>query len=344
MVNAQEWLESQAEYNTKEKRGKVRELNISGWDEKTEEEKEKWEKLTGSLDLSDFTALEKLDCSFNELTNLVFSNCISLKELNCSNNELNDLKIDYYCRQLEKICCSSNNFTKLEIENKWNLQELDCSHNKQLTDLTITDSCIKRINCSNCQIVDLGVYNNSDLTELNFSNNQLTSLEFLGDVYAPDLAFLDASNNKLADKDNSWVSEAFSRFTGLKSLNLNNNPLSISLEILKRCGRLEEVKIENTQITSGLEYLPESIKQIHCRGTKLAEEILFVEGEWGDSDYYDYQAWREKNWKEIIFAKFPSSKDEFNALEQENQELKKQLSEFREWKEKLVAQIEVAPK
>jgi len=45
MVNAQEWLESQEEYNTKEKREKAQRLVIS-------------EQLTGTLDLIDFTHRE----------------------------------------------------------------------------------------------------------------------------------------------------------------------------------------------------------------------------------------------------------------------------------------------
>jgi hypothetical protein len=85
--------------------------------------------------------------------------------------------------------------------------------------------------------------------------------------------------------------------------------------------------------------LPESVKQIHCQGTKIADEELknyFVEEEWG-TDHYDYQDWRKDHWREVALAKYPLLKDEIN-------ELKQQLSEFREWKEKLVACVEIAPK
>jgi len=43
--------------------------------------------LEGELDLTDFVNLKKLDCSFNQLTNLNLSKCEKLTHLNCSWNE-----------------------------------------------------------------------------------------------------------------------------------------------------------------------------------------------------------------------------------------------------------------
>ena len=58
MVNAQEWLEIQEEYNTKEKRELVKKLYISN------------RRLEGKLDLLDFVNLEGLDCTCNNLTSI----------------------------------------------------------------------------------------------------------------------------------------------------------------------------------------------------------------------------------------------------------------------------------
>jgi Leucine-rich repeat (LRR) protein len=206
-----------------------------------------------------------------------------LKELNCSNNNLTDLDIAG-CYRLQKIDCSENNFVELEITNKYDLQELYCMNNKQLTSLNTTDSLLRKIDCSGCQIVSLSIYNNSYLTELNCSDNQLTSLtDFLEYAFADNFTFLNASNNKLADSDGSDnILETFANLTDLKTVDLSDNPLSISLKFFQHCGRLKELRIENTQITKGLEYLPESVKQIHCQGTKIADEELknyFVEEE-----------------------------------------------------------------
>lgn len=58
MLKVQQWLESQEKYNTKEKRGKVKELDISG------------KGLEDDLDLSEFINLENLDCSYNQLSTI----------------------------------------------------------------------------------------------------------------------------------------------------------------------------------------------------------------------------------------------------------------------------------
>src|SRR3954470_23320422 len=98
MINAQEWLD--ANY-PKEKRSKVRELFISG------------KELESSLDLRDFCNLEKLDCSFNQLTNLNLTNLTELERFECSDNYLNDL--DYSFLNSDKLTflnVSNNNLAK----------------------------------------------------------------------------------------------------------------------------------------------------------------------------------------------------------------------------------------
>ena len=77
MVNAQEWLKSQEEYNTKKKRAEVKELNISSKD------------LEGHLDLQDFIGLETLDCGDNKLASLDISKNKKLTSFRCSSNQTN---------------------------------------------------------------------------------------------------------------------------------------------------------------------------------------------------------------------------------------------------------------
>jgi len=49
--------------------------------------------LVGTLDLSDFINLEKLNCSNNQLTELILLNSYRLEWLYCSNNQLTDLSL-----------------------------------------------------------------------------------------------------------------------------------------------------------------------------------------------------------------------------------------------------------
>ena len=79
MVQAQKWLESQEQYNTKEKRSKEIKLDIGNWDYKNGRVKSNREKLEGELDLNDFVNLEELFCYDNKLTSLKLDNCSKLR-------------------------------------------------------------------------------------------------------------------------------------------------------------------------------------------------------------------------------------------------------------------------
>ena len=46
------------------------------------------------------------------------------------------------------------------------------------------------------------------------------------------------------------------------------------------------LKIKNTDLNGGLEYLPESLEELYCQGTKLEEELVGYK----KRCYYDYQA------------------------------------------------------
>jgi len=79
MVNAQQWLESQKKYNTKEKRKRITYLNIQA------------ERLEGDLDLSDFINLEEINCTSNQITSLGVSRNAKLKGIYCNRNNFTSL-------------------------------------------------------------------------------------------------------------------------------------------------------------------------------------------------------------------------------------------------------------
>ena len=117
MINAQEWLESQEEYNTKEKRTRVKKLDISK------------QNLEGHLNLSDFTNLEELNCILNQLTELSFDGLTHLKNFYCRNNYLTNLDFLNNLNQekLTNLSIRNNNLPKqdLSVFSKFiNLKEL----------------------------------------------------------------------------------------------------------------------------------------------------------------------------------------------------------------------------
>src|SRR6185312_12110459 len=67
------------------------------------------EKLEGELNLSDFTNLEYLDCSNNNITKLVINSSV-LYHLDCSQNNLSDLSsINGDCNRFIFLRISNNN-------------------------------------------------------------------------------------------------------------------------------------------------------------------------------------------------------------------------------------------
>ena len=102
-----------------------------------------------------FTALEELDCSYNQLTAIDVSKNTALKMLICDNNLLAALDVTD-CTALTTLSCGSNKLTALDL-----------SKNTALTDLS----------CNNNQLTELNLSKNTALVMLSCSYNQLTALE-----------------------------------------------------------------------------------------------------------------------------------------------------------------------
>ena len=67
-----------------------------------------------------FTALEELDCSFNQLTSLDVSHNTALKRLNCQSNQLTSLNMSG-CTAMEELNCPFNKLKSLDISKCQNL-------------------------------------------------------------------------------------------------------------------------------------------------------------------------------------------------------------------------------
>ena len=130
--------------------------------------------LTG---IEDFTALNYLHCSNNQLTSLDVSNNTDLTELFCDHNGLTSLDVSG-ATALEGLHCPNNSLTSLDVSGATALEYLDCQDNNQLTSLDVS--------------------NNTDLTELFCGHNGLTSLDVSG---ATALEHLDCAYNSLTSLD-----------------------------------------------------------------------------------------------------------------------------------------------
>ncbi|KLL04868.1 MAG: hypothetical protein MRERV_10c048 [Mycoplasmataceae bacterium RV_VA103A] len=211
-----------------------------------------------------------------------------IKELKVDSKGLtNELEIQDW-PQLEKIEFPNNEITSLTLHNCPQLKEV-IFYNNHLTRLDIT-KC-PEINC------------------LDVSSNQLTDLNFLNNLDPTKLTNLGVKSNNFSPQKPQNLT-IFSRFVELKNLRVSNNPFTGSLGYLQPLTKLELLNVVNTELISGLEYLPAGLKEIRCTG-QLAEQLKgcekWLEGFAAetlnripsskgslDTNRYDYQSWRKK--------------------------------------------------
>ena len=174
--------------------GDIIELNCSG------------EKTPGgnrpliALDMSGCTALQKLDCRFNFITELDVQGLTELQELYCNSNTLTALDVHGLtkleklncktnrltalnvsdCTALKELICNSNELSTLDASGLTALQELNCSIN-QLTALDVSGlKALQELICNNNKIPELNVQGLTKLQKLNCDSNQLSSLNVQG--------------------------------------------------------------------------------------------------------------------------------------------------------------------
>lgn len=170
---------------------KLKELNCSG-----NQLKESYPILSSGL--------KKLNCSKNKLTymNLGILYGLNLEEVNCSNNEIRNIVMDSV-GELVKFDCSNNDLMTLDVSQCLKLEELNCSGN-QLMELDVGHQTqLTQLDCSNNKLTELNVKQNGGLTSLICNDNQLTTLD-LSQNHS--LSHLNCAKNRLACVDVTGIS------------------------------------------------------------------------------------------------------------------------------------------
>lgn len=135
-----------------------------------------------SVNLTQNTALTRLNLDGNNLTSIDVSNNTALTSLNVSDNQLNTIDISNNTA-LTDFYCTHNQFSTLNLNANTALEELWCHYN-QLTSLDVS---------SNTALTDISCYRNSQLATLDLSNN--VALELLWCHNTSLGATLDVSHN-----------------------------------------------------------------------------------------------------------------------------------------------------
>ena len=232
-----------------------------------------------------FSSLQRLNCSENELTELVLGVNPLLTYLNCSNNKLRGLDLSG-CRYLQKLYCANNQLTSLSMSCKLSLEYLDCSGN-QFTELDVSgysyltelhaggNQKLWMLICEECGLTALDVGGCKELKYLYCAANQLTALD-LSQVTA--LVLLNCTGNRLTALDlskNTALAELHcgeNEFTGLNlngvsSLEFLNMDKSQSLKWFTCAGcSLYDLCIENCPVLESLDCHNNALLDLHVNG------------------------------------------------------------------------------
>ena len=123
-----------------------------------------------------FTAVTKIVCSMNELTELDLSKNTALTWLECYGNHLTKLDLSKNTA-LTTLDCNGNELTALNVLDCASLSSLRCDNNR-LTQLDMSENTeLSSLVCNNNLLTQLDVSKNTELTELRCHENQLTALD-----------------------------------------------------------------------------------------------------------------------------------------------------------------------
>ena len=168
--------------------------------------------LTG---IQNFVALENLNCSYNELTNIDLSKNLALTVLYCSNNFLLNLDVSKNI-SLSLFNCDVNKLITLDVSNNINLVHFFCEFNN-LKSLDVTNNVKLMVFYTGYnQLTSLDVSKNNNLNLFHCSFNKLTSLDLSKNI---NLVELGCIYNLLTDLD-------LSKNTKLTFLHCTNNLLT----------------------------------------------------------------------------------------------------------------------
>ena len=114
----------------------------------------------GPLDVSGCTALKKLYCAYNDITEVTVSGCCALENLSCGSCGLTELDLSDNTALL-RLSCANAPITELDLTHNTALvhlyldrnplTELDLSNNTELHDLICEHTLIRTLDLSNCR-------------------------------------------------------------------------------------------------------------------------------------------------------------------------------------------------
>ena len=219
--------------------------------------------ITSLKGIEYLTALDRLVCDNNQLTELDVSNNTVLSFLGFSHNQITAIDLSNN-RNLVILGCEDNLLTELDVSNNTLLETLDIYENK-ITALDVSrNTALTYLQCSNNQITSLDVTKNTELTSLYFNYNQIKELDVSNNSALTELVFEGNQITELNLSNNIDLTALCFNGNQLKELDLSANTALTSLQ----CGgnQLTELDVSNNT----------NLTELQCFSNKLSALDLSV--------------------------------------------------------------------
>lgn len=195
--------------------------------------------------IENFSALEVLYCSDNDLSALNLTQNVHLRDLECYWNQIASLDLSQNL-QLTRLICTFNQLTALDLSHNSLLTELACGAN-QLTELQVNNNPeLTGLACQINQITQIDISSNTRLTHLNVANNQITELDVSS---LENLLWLGCGINQLTSLNvsrNSMLTTIFCGENPLTILNIKNgNNGTIATFDATDCPALDCIEVDD---------------------------------------------------------------------------------------------------
>ena len=128
-----------------------------------------------TLDLSENEEISFVNCSDNQIRELVLPDTQSLETLYCRNNYIASLKVDMYPK-LKSLDCSENKLKTLDLSKNKQVETLYCSYNRLLSLNISKNPYLEKLGCSNNKLQQLDLTQNPKLIFVSCTDNRLSSL------------------------------------------------------------------------------------------------------------------------------------------------------------------------
>ncbi|MCE8162855.1 MAG: hypothetical protein I3273_01185 [Candidatus Moeniiplasma glomeromycotorum] len=196
-------------------------------------------------------------------------------------------------KNLSALIFPYNKLTSLYVNNCPNLTEINCNYNK-LKELKITN-CPKlaKLDFWGCRLIDFDFssLNPESLVHLQIGDNNLSPRDVSCLAPFTNLEWARIGTMTWQNQELEEAEDIRNRFYG-------------SLKVFKNMKKLRDLNIANTDIDSGLEYLPKSLEkgQFECHSDNDEFKVSKIQEEWEylrkDTDSTNAQKWLDENYPE----------------------------------------------